>query len=93
MALPGRMLMNRRAGDRKLTRNTPDLRSGTGRGHHGPAPVKGHGPHGYVFQLFALGRPVPGASPDPARPPEVIAAACRVPACGRLDGSCERTSR
>ncbi|MFD8418072.1 YbhB/YbcL family Raf kinase inhibitor-like protein [Streptomyces sp. NPDC059466] len=39
------------------------LRSTIGRGYHGPAPVKGHGPHRYVFQLFALSAPVDGA-PD-----------------------------
>lgn len=48
------------------------LRSTVGRGYHGPAPVKGHGPHRYVFQLFALAAPVdrgPGAMPvDRARP-------------------------
>ncbi|MGW0859049.1 YbhB/YbcL family Raf kinase inhibitor-like protein [Streptomyces sp. NPDC002690] len=49
------------------------LRSTVGRGYHGPAPIKGHGPHRYVFQLFALAAPVdggPGATPpvDRARP-------------------------
>ncbi|MBY8886041.1 YbhB/YbcL family Raf kinase inhibitor-like protein [Streptomyces sp. PTM05] len=34
------------------------LRSTIGRGYHGPAPIKGHGPHRYVFQLFALAAPV-----------------------------------
>lgn len=66
------------------------LRSGMGRGYQGPAPIKGHGPHRYVFQLFALGRPVPGASLDTARPREVIATAGEVLARGRLDGFYER---
>ena len=52
------------------------LRSTVGRGYHGPAPVKGHGPHRYVFQLFALqtppGRhirhPTGGPSPPPHAP-------------------------
>ena len=35
------------------------LRSSVGRGYHGPAPIKGHGPHHYIFQLFAL-----SSSPD-----------------------------
>lgn len=35
------------------------LRSTVGRGYHGPAPIKGHGPHHYIFQLFAL-----SSSPD-----------------------------
>lgn len=30
------------------------LRSGMGRGYMGPEPIKGHGVHRYVFQLFAL---------------------------------------
>ncbi|MFJ5307139.1 YbhB/YbcL family Raf kinase inhibitor-like protein [Streptomyces sp. NPDC088350] len=41
------------------------LRSTIGRGYHGPAPVKGHGPHRYVFQLFALAAPVENASGAP----------------------------
>jgi Raf kinase inhibitor-like YbhB/YbcL family protein len=38
------------------------LKSTMGRGYVGPAPIKGHGPHRYVFQLFALAAP---AVPDP----------------------------
>lgn len=30
------------------------LRSTVTRGYHGPEPLKGHGPHRYSFQLFAL---------------------------------------
>src|ERR1700744_159040 len=37
------------------------LNSTMGRGYVGPAPIKGHGPHRYVFQLFALAAP---AAPD-----------------------------
>jgi phosphatidylethanolamine-binding protein (PEBP) family uncharacterized protein len=68
------------------------LRSTIGRGYHGPAPVKGHGPHHYVFQLFALSAPVSDAlSPHRARPrtllPVIIAP---VLARGRLTGVFER---
>ena len=40
------------------------LRSTVGSGYIGPAPIKGHGPHRYVFQLFAL--PAPRRQPDAA---------------------------
>jgi Raf kinase inhibitor-like YbhB/YbcL family protein len=70
------------------------LRSGIGRGYFGPAPVKGHGPHSYVFQLFALGTPVTagasGADLDSAKPADVLAAAGAVLARGRYSGSYER---
>lgn len=36
------------------------LRSGMGRGYLGPEPIKGHGPHHYTFQLFALAAPAAG---------------------------------
>ncbi|RDG35346.1 YbhB/YbcL family Raf kinase inhibitor-like protein [Streptomyces corynorhini] len=54
------------------------LRSTVGRGYHGPAPIKGHGPHHYVFQLFALATRVggaPGTAPgDRTRPRAFLAA-------------------
>ena len=64
------------------------------RGYLGPAPLKGHGRHRYVFQLFALDRPVSlaggGPVPDSAGPRDVVAAASGVLARGRLDGFYER---
>jgi Raf kinase inhibitor-like YbhB/YbcL family protein len=70
------------------------LGSGSSRGYLGPAPIKGHGPHRYVFQLFALGKPLTvGTSetvPDSAKPRDVLAAASDVLARGRLDGFFER---
>jgi Raf kinase inhibitor-like YbhB/YbcL family protein len=58
-------------------------------GYQGPRPVAGHGPHGYVFQMFALGKPLRfGSPPDLA----AIAAAMAgsVVARASLIGRCER---
>ncbi|KPI20416.1 PEBP family protein [Actinobacteria bacterium OK074] len=67
------------------------LRSSVGRGYHGPAPIKGHGPHHYVFQLFALSAPEIDAAADRARPRALLpAVTAPVLARGRLTGVYER---
>ena len=71
------------------------LRSTIGRGYQGPGPIKGHGPHHYVFQLFALESPL-GGSPDTAAPdrvrPRALLPAVTAPVLGRgrLTGVYER---
>jgi phosphatidylethanolamine-binding protein (PEBP) family uncharacterized protein len=71
------------------------LRSTVGRGYHGPEPIKGHGPHRYTFQLFALTAPLGetsvGRALDKARPRALIRAiTTEVVARGRLTGTFER---
>lgn len=66
------------------------LRSTIGRGYHGPGPIKGHGPHRYVFELFALSTPLSGPDLASAKTRTVIAAAGPVLARARLDGIYER---
>ena len=60
------------------------LHSGVGRGYLGPAPIKGHGPHRYAFQLFALAE-APTVL-DTTSPRDVLSTATDVLARGRLDG-------
>jgi Raf kinase inhibitor-like YbhB/YbcL family protein len=69
------------------------LRSGMGRGYLGPEPIKGHGPHSYIFQVFALPVAMTTISTalEQAKPRDVLRAA-RGPvlARGRLTGTYER---
>lgn len=58
------------------------------KGYEGPRPVPGHGPHSYVFQLFALDRPL-GLS-EPRRKAVLAAAQRAVVGRARLDGLYER---
>jgi phosphatidylethanolamine-binding protein (PEBP) family uncharacterized protein len=71
------------------------LRSTIGRGYRGPAPIKGHGPHRYIFELFALSTPVdggPGTTPADRARPRALLAAITAPVLdrGRLTGVFER---
>jgi len=67
------------------------LRPGMGRGYLGPEPIKGHGLHRYVFQLFALSTAITSAAGDApldTAKPSAVLAAVTAPALarGRLDG-------
>lgn len=61
-----------------------------GRGYRGPSPVPDHGPHTYVFQLFALAAPLPGDRASLSRADLSKAMTGIVLARGRLDGIYER---
>lgn len=71
------------------------LRSVIGRGYLGPEPLKGHGPHRYVFQFYALGQSLLNR-PDrdtllKSRPRPLLASIdSPVLARGRIDGVYER---
>jgi Raf kinase inhibitor-like YbhB/YbcL family protein len=58
-------------------------------GYAGPRPIPGHGPHSYVFQIFALDSPL--TLPLAAKPEEITEAMSgHVLVRGRLDGTYER---
>jgi len=64
-----------------------------GRGYAGPEPIKGHGPHRYVFQVFAMGAPVAADRnwAESAKPRALLAAVTGpVLGRGRLTGVYER---
>ncbi len=69
----------------------PALRLGPGsfgrRGYAGPGPVRGHGPHRYIFQAIAVDRPLGALG---GRDAALAAMAGRVLARGRLVGLFER---
>jgi Raf kinase inhibitor-like YbhB/YbcL family protein len=58
-------------------------------GYFGPRPVLGHGPHRYVFQIFALGRKLT-LPPQPKRDLVLAAMAETILARGVLVGTYER---
>ncbi|MCX4099182.1 YbhB/YbcL family Raf kinase inhibitor-like protein [Nocardia sp. alder85J] len=71
------------------------LRSAVGRGYQGPAPIAGHGPHRYVFQLFALADTLDsaaGTTPPERIRPRALLPAVTAPVLGRarLTGVYER---
>ncbi|WP_420036226.1 YbhB/YbcL family Raf kinase inhibitor-like protein [Streptomyces sp. cg28] len=66
------------------------LRASIGRGYHGPGPIKGHGPHRYVFMLYALSAPL-DESVLGARPRALLASITGpLLGRGRLTGTYER---
>jgi phosphatidylethanolamine-binding protein (PEBP) family uncharacterized protein len=72
------------------------LRGQVGSGYRGPGPIKGHGPHRYVFEVFALGSALsdtvdgtPLTRLSPRSVPAAVAPGA-VLARGRLTGTYER---
>lgn len=71
-----------------LSASTADPRITIARTYIGPQPIRGHGPHRYVFQIFALDS-LPGPSPKLGPRRLVAAMSGHVIARGRLDGRFE----
>lgn len=71
------------------------VRSAEGVGYLGPAPPKSHGPHRYVFELFALEAPLDlGANADALSPDALtglVVSNAKVLARGRIDGLYKRS--
>lgn len=67
------------------------LRSTISRGYHGPEPIKGHGPHRYTFQVFALADRITGDKLARTAP-RALLESIDVPivARGRITGTYER---
>ncbi|HET9172985.1 MAG TPA: YbhB/YbcL family Raf kinase inhibitor-like protein [Actinospica sp.] len=72
------------------------LRAQFGSGYRGPEPIKGHGPHRYVFQVFALGTALPETVEGmpltripPRKVPPLVASGSLL-ARGRITGTYER---
>ncbi|MBU3064964.1 YbhB/YbcL family Raf kinase inhibitor-like protein [Nocardia sp. NEAU-G5] len=59
------------------------------RGYAGPRPIPGHGPHRYIFQLFALDTPS-GLADEATLPRTLTAMDGHVIARGRLTGTYQR---
>ena len=58
-------------------------------GYHGPRPIPGHGPHRYIFQLFAVTRPL-NMKPTATLTDFIALMSGTVVARGRLTGTFER---
>lgn len=71
------------------------LRSVFSRGYYGPEPLKGHGPHRYVFQIYALGLGIvntPNRDKLLKTRPRAVLTSINTPilARGRITSICER---
>lgn len=58
-------------------------------GYAGPRPPRGHGPHRYIFQLFAVARPLAFPAP-PSLAPLLASVGAAILARGELIGTFER---